>query len=136
MKTLIIMILSVLTFSCATQKQTKNMTTTFIEIKFGSSGGFTGMTNEYLLKQDRKVYKNLSDTLSLINQIENSEIQSINKQLAELDFENLKLNEKGNMTYFIEVHTSTYKNRITWSDQTQNDTIKQFYKSLVKTLKK
>lgn len=136
MKTLMIMILSVLTMSCATQKQTKYQTTSFIEIKFGSSGGFTGMTNEYLIKQDGKVYKNSTDNLTLITQIENSEIENIKKQLTEIDFENIKLNEKGNMTYFIEVQTSTYENRITWSDQTQNDSIKQFYKSLVKTLKK
>jgi hypothetical protein len=136
MKTLMILILSVMTISCATQKQAKNPTTSFIEIKFGRSGGFTGMTNEYLIKQVWEVYKNTSDKLSLINQIENSEIENIEKQIVELNFENIKLNEKGNMTYFIEVETSTYKNRITWSDQTQNDSIKQFYKSLAKTLRK
>lgn len=135
MRTLIIMIFSVLTISCATQKQAKNPTTSFIEIKFGSSGGFSGMTNEYLIKQDGKVYKNTSDSLYLINQIGNSEIESIEKQIVELNFEKLELNEKGNMTYFIELQTSTYKNRIIWSDQTQNDSIKLFYKTLVKTLK-
>ncbi len=135
MKTLII-ILSVLTISCATQKQTKTPTTSFIEIKFGSSGGFTGMANEYLIKQDGQVYKKSSDNLTLINRIENSEIENINNQFVKLYFENLKLNETGNMTYFIEVQTSNYKNIIKWSDQTQNDSIKLFYKSLVKTLKK
>lgn len=136
MKTLLLIILSVLTISCATQKQKKNPTKNFIEIKFGSSGGFTGMTNEYLIKQDGKVYKNTSDKLSLINKLRNCEIKNINKKIAELNFENIKLNEKGNMTYFIEVQTDTYENRITWSDQTQKDCIEQFYKSLVKKLKK
>jgi len=136
MKTLMIVILSVLTMSCATQKQAKNRTTGFIEIKFGSSGGFSGMTNEYLLKQDGNVYKNTADKLNFINQIETIEIKNIEKQIAVLNFKHIELNEKGNMTYFIEVQTSTYKNGITWSDQTQNDSIKQFYKSLVQTLKK
>lgn len=108
----------------------------FIEIRFGSSGGFTAMTDEYLIKQDGKVYKYTYDTLNFINQIESSEIDSIGIQITELNFENIKLNETGNMTYFIEVQTPAYKNGVSWSDQTQNDSIKQFYKFLAKTLKK
>ena len=133
MRTLVIIIFSVLTINCATQKQAKNPTTSIIEIKFGSSGGFSGMTNEYVIKQDGKVYKNTSDTLHLINKMRNSEIESIEKQTVELNFEKLELNKKGNMTYFIELQTSTYKNRVMWSDQTQNDSIMLFYKTLVKT---
>jgi hypothetical protein len=135
MRALIIMIFSVLTISCAIQKQAKIPTVSFIEIKFGSSGGFTGMTMEYLIKQDCKVYKSISDELHLINQLRKSEIARIEKQIEELNFEKLELNEKGNMTYFIELQTSTFKNRVMWSDQTQNDSIKQLYSSLVKTLK-
>lgn len=136
MKTLMILFLSVLTICCATQKQAKNSATSFMEIKFGSSGGFTGMTNEYLIKQDGQVFKNADNKLSLVNRIGKPEIENIEKQIADLNFENINWNEKGNMTYFIEVQTSAYKNRITWSDQTQEDSIIQFYKSLVKTLKK
>ncbi|MBN2164656.1 MAG: hypothetical protein JW717_00095 [Marinilabiliaceae bacterium] len=136
MRALVIMILSVLTISCATQKQAKTPTTSFIEIKFGSSGGFTGMTNEYLIKQDGKVFKITSDTLNQLNQIDNSEIKNIDRQIVELEFENLKLRDKGNMTYFIEVQTSNFINKITWTDQTQNDSVRQLYKNLVKTLKK
>ena len=136
MKTLMTIILSVLTISCASQKHSKNQAMSFIEIRFGSSGGFTAMTDEYLIKQDGKVYKYTYDTLNFINQIESSEIDSIGKQITELNFENIKLNETGNMTYFIEVQTSAYKNGVSWSDQTQNDSIKQFYKFLAKTLKK
>jgi hypothetical protein len=66
MKIFRIMILAVVTISCATQKQAENSTTSFIKIKFGSSGGFTGMTHEYLIKNDGKVYKNTSDNVSLI----------------------------------------------------------------------
>lgn len=136
MKTLMILILSVLTISCATKKQANNSTPEIIEITFGSSGGFTGLGNQYLLKQDGKVYKTTTDSLSLLNLIEVTDIENIKKQLVVLDFENIELNVKGNMTYFIEVQTSTYQNAITWSDQTKNDSIKQFYNTLVKTLKK
>lgn len=135
MRTLIIMILSALTISCTTQKQAKTPTASFIEIKFGSSGGFTGMTNEYLIKQDGKVFKITSDTLNQINQIDNFYIKNIDSQIAELEFENLNLRDKGNMTYFIEVQTTSSNNKITWTDQTQNDSVKQLYKNLVKTLK-
>lgn len=136
MRTFIIIILSVFTMSCTTQKLAKNSLPNFIEIKFGSGGGFTGMTNEYVLQQDGQVYKRISNKLSLINRIQNSELENIEKKLVEMNFESIQLNEKGNMTYFIEVHTSTYTHRITWSDNTQNDSTKQFYKSLITLINK
>ncbi|OQA99223.1 MAG: hypothetical protein BWY22_00491 [Bacteroidetes bacterium ADurb.Bin217] len=135
MKLLILLFLSIFTFSCSTHKQSSNQTNSFIEIKYGSSGGYTGMTNEYLLLQNGKIYKVSNEKLNFINQIEDKEIKNIEKQIVELNFKDIKLYENGNMTYFIEIQTSTYKNRITWTDQTQNDSIKQFYKSLVKLLK-
>jgi hypothetical protein len=46
MKTLMTIILSVLTISCASQKHSKNQAMSFIEIRFGSSGGFTAMTDD------------------------------------------------------------------------------------------
>jgi citrate lyase gamma subunit len=136
MRILMMMILSVLTMSCATQKQAKPLTPSFIEIRFGNVGGFSGMTNEYLLKQDGKVYKNSNVELNFVNQIKQTEIENIEKQISELNLKNIELNEKGNLTYFIKVQTSTYDKKITWSDQTQNDSIKELYKSLVKTLNK
>lgn len=135
MRTLIIMILSVLITSCATQQQAKIPAVRFVQIKFGSSGGFTGITNEYLLKQDGRVFKITSDSFNKINQINKPEINNINSEIAELGFENLNLQEKGNITYFIEVQTSNFNNKTTWTDQTQSDGVKQLYKNLVKTLK-
>lgn len=132
MKKLILIFIAALTFSCASKKITQDST----EIKFGSTGGFTGMTNQYLIKGDGKVYKNSIDTINAINELKKCELKIIHKQLNKLDFENLKLNEKGNMTYFIEVKTDKFQNKISWSNQAQNDSINQFYKDLVKTLKK
>src|SRR3972149_12196093 len=133
MKTLLIMIISILTISCATQKQTKKETFDFIEIRFGSGGGFTGQGNQYLIKNNGKVYKNINDSLILLNQINAQYIDSISNQLADMKFDNIKFLENGNMTYHIEVLTHKYENKVTWSDQSQADNLKQLYKTLVKT---
>lgn len=136
MKAFLLIIVSLFLCSCATQKQAKNCSVGFNEIQFGSGGGFTGASNEFILRQDGSVYKNIGDSLNKLNTIEISEIEQIDKSIASLDFEHLELNETGNMTYFIEIKSQTYSNKVTWTNQTECDSLKQLYKTLIKTLKK
>ena len=134
-QTLIIIILSLLTISCATQRQKKRQTSDFIEIKFGSSGGFTGFEVQYLLKNNGEVYKVACDSIILINQITESEINNISLLIKCISFKDIVFSEIGNMTYFIEVSTIYYKKRVSWIDQSQAIELKNFYKELVETLK-
>ena len=136
MKTLMIIILSLSTISCATPKQTTKETPGFIEIRFGSSGGFTAQGKIYLIKNNGEVYTINNDSLTLLNQVDQVVIDNICKQLLDMTFENIEFSEKGNMTYHIEVSTPKYENKVTWTDQSQADNLKELFKALVKTLRK
>lgn len=134
MKAIIIMIFTLLTFSCATQKQHVKAVNGITEISFGKSGGFTGMTEEYLLTGKAELFKVSGGEEIKLNRIAKKEIRSITKQISELQFRDVKLAETGNMTYFIEVRAKDYTNRVTWSDMSDAPHIKELYKILVTTL--
>jgi hypothetical protein len=134
MRVLIIVTCTLLTFSCATQKKQPKSIKGITEISFGKSGGFTGFADEYVITASAEVFKISDSVRTKINQITKPEIRDISKQISDLQFKDIKLSETGNMTYFIEVSANKYKNRITWSDITDNPQIKELYKILVKTL--
>lgn len=135
MKTLMIIIFSMITISCATQKQQTKNTPDFDQIKFGSGGGFTGAERQYLLENNGNVYKVTRDSTFQINQIAMPEIDSISNLLDKISFKSIEFNETGNFTYHIEVITSDYKKKVTWTDQSQAVELKNIYNKLVKTLK-
>ena len=123
-----------LILSCATQKNRTGSVRGITEISFGKSGGFTGMTDEYLITGDADVFKIVNGERTRINQVKKSEVREISKSIKEMEFQELKLSERGNMTYFIEVKANKYTNRVTWSDLTDVADVKELYKTLVKTL--
>ncbi len=136
MKTSMILIISLLVIGCATQKQQAKQNPAFIEIKFGSGGGFTGAQSQYLLKNNGEVYKAIDDSIVLINKITGSKTDSIFNIIQKISFRDIEFNEFGNMTYQIEVSTADYKKRVNWTDQSQTPELKELYKTLVQTLKK
>ena len=123
-----------LTLSCATQRQHIKSVNGITEISFGKGGGFTGLTDEYLLTGNAEVFKIKNGEETKLNQITKKEIRSISKQIKDLQFKDLEIAETGNMTYFIEVSANKYKNKVTWSDTTDAPQLKELYKILVKTL--
>lgn len=136
MKPFVLIILTFFAVNCATQKQKTAPTYSFNEITFGSGGGFTGAQKQFLLKNTGEVYKITGDTSALINTITAPEIDSISKLIQHIDFKNITRNETGNITYHIEVRASDYTKKVTWSDKSSADDLKNLYKKLVKTIKK
>jgi hypothetical protein len=134
MKPLIVMIFTLLTFSCATQRQHIKSVNGITEISFGKGGGFTGLTEEYLVTGKAEVFKIINGERNKLNAITKPEIRSITKQINDLQFKDLKVAETGNMTYFIEVSAKNYKNRVTWADTTDAPQLKELYKTLIRTL--
>ena len=94
------------------------------------------MTEEYIITGDAGIFKIENGERTKINEVTKSVIRDISKQIKDLEFKDIKLSEKGNMTYFIEVSANKYKNRVTWSDLTDKPEVKELYKALVKTLTK
>jgi hypothetical protein len=134
MKAILIMSFCFLTLSCATQKDRPESIRGITEISFGKGGGFTGMTEEYLITGNAEVFKIVNSERTKINQVTKPVVREISKQIKDLQFKDIKLSEKGNMTYFIKVSANKYSNIVTWSDLTDTPEIKELYKTLVKTL--
>jgi hypothetical protein len=51
-----------------------------------------------------------------------------------MEFEKLKINDLGNLTYFITVKTSKNENTVRWNDETQNIELLNTYKMLIEIL--
>jgi len=128
------MICTLLTFSCATQRQHIKSVNGITEISFGKGGGFTGQTEEYLLTGKAEVFKIMNGEKTKLKEITKGDIRNITQQIKDLQFQNIKIAETGNMTYFVEVRAKKYTNRVTWSDITDAPQLKELYKTLVKTL--
>lgn len=126
-------ILAVL-FSCNSSRKMVYQQTDF-QIKFGSSGGFTNAVEQYLINGDRNVFKVKGEEKTFLKQISKKQFNEIKGMLKELNFEQIELTERGNMTYFIEVNTPEYSNRILWSNGNENVEAQNLYKQLALTLK-
>lgn len=135
MKTFVFLAIVLFSFSCSCQKNQQKSSSAFDEISFGSSGGFTGMGNVYLLKANGEVFKQSEAVPSKINKISKKEVKQISKIIIEKDFNKLAFSEKGNMNYFIEIKAGTSVNKLSWTDSSQSPEIKEFYKTLIATLK-
>jgi len=135
MKTPLFILFAILTFSCSSEKSQQKASSQFLEISFGSGGGFTGAGSTYLLKADRQVFKMKEGEFIKINTISKAELRSISSTLKDIDFLNLNFSEKGNMTYFIEIKSADTTHKVTWTDTSLTPELKEFYKTLAGTLK-
>ncbi|MBU1013390.1 MAG: hypothetical protein KKG99_10310 [Bacteroidetes bacterium] len=124
-----------LVISCATEKNRTELANIFTEISFGSGGGFTGASSNYLLKNNGEVYKIVNTIPEKINKISRKEIKRITNYVKEIGFQNLKFTERGNMTYFIEIKSNIRTHKVTWTDGSKSPELVEFYKVLVNTLK-
>jgi hypothetical protein len=104
------------------------------EISFGKSGGFTGMTEEYIITGKAEVLNIVNGERTRIKQLKKKYIRKISKKINEMQFSDLKLSERGNMTYFIEVKANKYKNRVSWSDLMDVPEVKELYIILAKSV--
>lgn len=134
-KYVILASLIILLISCA-QSRKMTVSDTAESVRFGKTGGFTNIPMEYALQHNRRVYEIAADTANPVNRISRKEMKEIVAALDSMDFKSLKLNEPGNMTYFMLVRNESWENRVQWSDNTDNEQVKSLYKLLLKTINK
>ncbi len=69
-----------------------------------------------------------------INQVKKSVLKKVDKQLDEMDFKSVELNETGNMTWFIEVVSADGTHMVTWRESSDATEVRALYQNLVRTL--
>lgn len=131
-----------LTFTnCKSKKQdTPSADVGVPELIFGSSGGFAGKTIKYKLLENGQLFEKAqtSDTFQ--------EIRSFDKDLAgqfflnytTLGFNELSLDDPGNMTYFIIIKQGDRKKKLAWGGMNKEvpEVLETYYKNFMKLTKK
>lgn len=122
-----------ITAACSTSK-INTSERELVEVRFGNYGGFSNNSMEYILLANGQVSKIENNLQKSLFKIKNKEVQKISNQLKSIGFGKLKINDLGNLTYFIKVTTKDYENSVKWNDETQNNELKNTYKMLTEIL--
>lgn len=87
----------------------------------GKGGGFTGDYEEYILREDGKVYKRdfSYDREVFTKQLPEEELNYFLNKINQLDLEGVSIMEPGNMSYYIEIREGEISiNKILWGLRT------------------
>ncbi|MEN0049838.1 MAG: hypothetical protein AAF806_22445 [Bacteroidota bacterium] len=108
------------------------------QIIFGNGGGVTGVTVNYILLENGQLFKTNAwqkDTTEL-TKIKASAAKKYFKQLTDLDWEKIDVNEPGNTYHFLSYKTLNNTYRATWgaTGYEPPEAIKSIYQSLRKEL--
>lgn len=122
--------------SCSSNKKIASTKLSFNTISFGKSGGFTNLKEEYIINNNRSIFKLVNGNEEVINKVDKPLFSEIDKQIIAMNFFILDIHANGNITYFIEIKKESNSNKVTWTDSTENTEIKELYKTLVSTLTK
>jgi hypothetical protein len=121
----------------------KSTQTDVVQIAFGSGGGVTGFVKRYELSKSGKLTLSEGRILAskegkLLKMLSKKEMREISKKLELLKPQEIKFNQPGNMSYFLEVVKSdNTKNEIMWggSEQAVPAKVKEFYDFLMTKVK-
>jgi len=102
---------------------------------FGKTGGFTNIPMAYVLFDKGQLFKIQHDSLMRVRKLVGKQVKNLDSIRNEIDFKTINLNETGNITYYIKVVSSEFEKEIKWTDSSDNNKIKTFYKALVSTIK-
>ncbi len=105
-------------------------------IYFGRSGGFTNIPLEYVLFEKGQLFKIDQDSLLKVHRLTQKQVKTLDSLLTKTEYEKLDLNEPGNITYHIKVVKSGSEKEIKWSDSSGNESVKELYDALIRTIKK
>ncbi len=113
---LLFILLSVGLMACNTQKALELDSYDGPKIVFGSSGGFTGVSKEHILLPDGQLFKAGMDGKSrnAEGKIDKNLAKQMISNFKALGFDQLELNDPGNMTYFIDYSENGKNHRVVW----------------------
>lgn len=83
---------------------------------FGHYGGFTGASSTYYIFENGQafLYESLTKTSDTLQRLKKLVAKEIFKEVNRSKVKELKMNEPGNMSYFIAVHNGKEKHEVVW----------------------
>ena len=101
------------------------------KIFFGSKGGFTNMSTDYVLFENGSICRLQNDKVIKDGKISREEVKAIVASLEEMQFMSAKTDEPGNMTYYVSVVRGDSRNAVQWSDHDRNPQLRDIYLRLI-----
>lgn len=106
----------------------------------GSGGGFTGASSKYYLFENGQLFKSnrAGESPQELGRLDEKVTKQQFANYYNLGFDQLQLNDSGNMTYFIIMHPNTEnQHMIKWGGGTTppSDKLEQYYKLLSALIK-
>jgi hypothetical protein len=117
---------------CSHTKKTTDTDRPF-EIRFGHTGGFTNIKVEFVIRENREVFRIQNDEAVRINRIRKKVIREIRSMIDSVDFKNLTSEQPGNVNYFIKVQDPEYENAVQWSNTMEESPLNKLYHLLLPT---
>ncbi len=103
----------------------------------GSGGGFTGIYNEYSLLKSGEVYKwnSASNKRTYVGKLKQNVTRQFFNNYKTLNFEKKKINNPGNLNYYIKFDNSINEHKLLWSGRANIDSnVLLFYKTFMKKI--
>lgn len=119
--------------SCTSAHRTTDLKRHF-EIRFGHTGGFTNETLEFMIRENREVFKIQNGEEVKINRITSEKMKEIRDFIDSVHFEKFTSEKPGNINYFIRVQDPEYENRVQWTHIEEDSPLNRLYKLLLTTL--
>ncbi len=138
MKKLSVLFVIFLCFACKTEKFTPE-SFTGRQLTFGSGGGFTGQTKEYILLENGQLFlfNSMNKETKELKLLKKNVVKGIFKQVDDMKLEAIDYSKPDNMTNFINLKTGKSEHRIEWgsTDAKAPENIKKLYKTLIESTK-
>lgn len=132
LKSICVIILT-LTLSCKTSEKKF----AYSSITFGSGGGFTGKYQDYTLKPDGKLFKNVAGAEPvLLKTLAKKAAGNLFTKAIALKIESIDFNKPANMNKYIIVTTANGEHKINWGGvNAPNEQIAQLFDELMELAK-
>lgn len=110
------------------------------QLIFGNGGGVAGFVNQYLLLENGQLFekRDPSNSFTELSKVKKKKAASFFARLDAMSFEELELDQPGNIYRFIQLKTPALDHKITWgkSDYEVDAQVESLYKDLIALVKK
>lgn len=104
------------------------------QIIWGSGGGFTGVVNQYILLENGQLFfeDGLKNTTLACNKQSKKAAKLFFSKCDSLGVADMKMNQPGNLYYFVKYKTAEGENQLTWGamDAKVDESVKSLYDEL------
>ena len=104
-------------------------------ISFGTGGGFSGKVNQYTLLSNGQLFKgtNYEGNVTVMDKIDSDQCDQIFSNYSLLGLNKLKIDNPGNMYFFVKMKEGTEENKLVWggTDVEAPDALKLYHKILM-----